>query len=71
MKRKSIREILRQQLELLEEDSKNAYPASNNVSQNSLAMVAIEDELLKRKWFALMFVVAFAYFIMRIAIHGK
>lgn len=71
MKRKSVKEILRLQLELLAEDSKNTYPASNNLGQNSLAMVAIEDELLKRKCFALMFTVAIGYFILRIAKHGK
>lgn len=71
LKRKSTREILRQQLELLAEESKKTYPASNELSQNSLAMVAIGNALLKRKCFTIVFAVTFTYFIMSIAKHGK
>ena len=49
MKKRTEIEILRQQLELLAEDSKDTFPASNELSQNSFAMAEISKELFKRK----------------------
>ena len=49
MNKRTEIEILRQQLELLTEDSKNTYPATNALSKNSKAMVLISKELFKRK----------------------
>ena len=58
-------------MELLAEDSKNVYPAMNTVSENSKAMAQISKELFKRECLATMQLVAFGYFIIRFAIHGK
>ncbi len=63
--------ILRQQLELLAEDSKNVYPAMNTRSKNSKAMAQISRELFKRECSTAMLFIAFGYFLIRIAIHGK
>ena len=71
MKIKSERELLYQQLELLAEDSKDTCPASNTLSQNSLAMAKISSELLKRKCFTAMYLITFCYLIMRLTVHGK
>ena len=71
MKRKLEKEILYQQLELLAEESKDTCPASNELSQNSLAMTRISNELLKRKWFPAMLIIAFGYFIMCFTIKRK
>ena len=65
MNKRTEIEILRQQLELLTEDSKNT------LSKNSKAMVLISKELFKRKCFAAMLFIAFCYLIKRFAIHGK
>lgn len=70
-KRKSVREILRQQLELLAKESKHALPANCELSKNSFAMAKISNELLRRKCLALMFAVALGYFIKCLAVHGK
>lgn len=45
MKRKSERELLRQQMELLIEESKNCVPGE--LSQNSQAVAKISKELFK------------------------
>ena len=71
MKRRSESEILHQQLELLAEKSKDTYPASEELSKNSLAMASISKELLKRKWLPLMFTIAVNYFFLCITKHGK
>ena len=71
MNKRTEIEILRQQLELLTEDSKNTYQATNALSKNSKAMVLISKELFKRKCFAAMLFIAFCYLIKRFAIHGK
>lgn len=71
VKRKTEKELLRQQLELLAEKSKSTCPASNELSQNSFAMVRISNELLKRKYLAFMFAFAFCYFIKCFTIHRK
>lgn len=63
MSKKAERELLRQQLELLAEESRNTCPASGELSKNSFAMVKISNELLKRKYLAFMFAVALGYFI--------
>ena len=71
MKRINETEFLRQQLQLLAEESKDTCPASNELSQNSLAMAKISNELFKRKWFAAMFLVAFNYLLIRFAVQRK
>ena len=70
-KRKSVREILHQQLELLAEESKHALPANCELSKNSFAMVKISNELLKRKCLSFMFAFTLIYFIKCFTIHGK
>ncbi len=67
-KRKSEREFLRQQLELLAKESKHALPANCELSKNSFAMAKISNELLRRKCLALMFAFVVYYFIERITI---
>lgn len=71
MKRRSEAEILRQQLELLAEESKDTLPAINELSENSLAMAEISKELFKRKCFATVFFIVFCYFIKCFVIHRK
>ncbi len=71
MKRKSEKEILRQQMKLLAEESKDTYPASNELSQNSFAIAKISNELLKRKCLAVVFAVTLSYLIKSFAIHAK
>ena len=71
MERKSEKEILRQQMILLAEESKNTYPASNELSQNSFAMVKISNELLKRKWFSAVLFIALCNFVLRVTKHSK
>ena len=71
MKRKSERELLCQQMELLAEESKDTCPASNELSQNSLAMARISNELLKRKWFSVVFLITLGYLLQSFAIHRK
>lgn len=71
MQKRTETEILRKQLELLAEESKDTCPASNELSSNSLAMAEISKELFKRKCFAAMCFIAFCYLIIRIAIFSK
>ena len=71
MRRKSEKEILHQQLELLAEKSQDVCPASNELSQNSIAMAKISSELLKRECFSMMLLIALAYFIKRFTVHRK
>lgn len=71
MQKRTEKELLRQQLELLAEESKNTYPATNTLSENSKAMVQISKELFKRKCFAIMLFIAFHYFISGFTIHSK
>ncbi len=71
MKRNGVKGLLYQQLELLAEKSKDTYPASNELSHNSLAMARLSNELFKRKCFSMVLFIAFGYFIVRIAVHGK
>ncbi|MCM1191984.1 MAG: hypothetical protein NC123_17040 [Butyrivibrio sp.] len=71
MKQKTEKELLRKQLELLAEESKDTCPASNELSQNSFAMAKISNELLKRKCLSFMFAVALGYFIKCFTIHRK
>ena len=71
MKRISEKEILYKQLELLAEESKDTMPASNQLSENSLAMTSISKELFKRKWFTAILFIALGYFIMCFTIKRK
>lgn len=48
MKRNTVRRLLRKQMELLAEKSKDIYPAGDELSQNSFAMSEISSELLKK-----------------------
>lgn len=63
------KEILRQQLELLAEESKgtpfDSLPGFSN------AMVAVSEELLKRKCFTFMFFIAVGYLLLCITKHSK
>lgn len=71
MERKSVKEFLYKQLELLAEESKNVCPASNELSQNSLAMVEISKELFKRKCSSAVYFIALCYFIKCFTVHRK
>lgn len=71
MKRKSAKEILHQQLELLAEESKDTYPASDELSQNSFAMAKISNELLKRETLTAVNLIALGYLIVRLVVHCK
>lgn len=71
MKRKSEKELLHQQLELLAEESKDTLPASNEVSENSIAMVKISSELFKRKCLAVVLFIALVYFVKRLTVQRK
>lgn len=66
---KREKEILRQQLELLAEESKgtpfDSLPGLSN------AMVAVSKELFKRKCFTFMFFVAVGYLLLRLTKHSK
>ncbi len=69
--KKLVTGILYKQLELLAEDSKDTYPASNELSQNSFAMVEISKELFKRKWVSTILFVTLCYFVIRFPIQRK
>ena len=71
MKRKSEKEILYQQLELLAEESKDTCPASYELSQNSLAMANISNELFKRKWLPVMLFITLSYLVKCFTIKRK
>ncbi len=71
MKKRTEIEILRQQLELLAEDSKDTFPASNELSQNSFAMAEISKELFKRKWLPTILLITLCYFVIRFAVSPK
>lgn len=71
MRRTSEREFLRQQMELLAEESKDTCPASNELSQNSFAMARISNELVKRKWFPVVFLITLGYLLQSFTIHRK
>lgn len=71
MKGKSEKELLCQQLELLAEKSKDTYPASDELSRNSSAMVAISAELFKRKWLPIVILITLGYLLQSFAIHRK
>lgn len=63
------KEILRQQLELLAEESKRI--PFDILPGFSDAMVAVSKELFKRKCFTLMFFIAVGYLLLCITKHGK
>lgn len=71
MKKRTEKEILRRQLELLAEESKDTCPASNELSSNSLAMAEISKELFKRKWFSAILFITLYYFIVRFTVRPK
>ena len=71
MKRNTVRRLLRQQMELLAEKSKDTYPAGDELSQNSFAMSEISSELLKREAFSIVLLVTLSYLVIRFAIHRK
>lgn len=71
MGKKIETEILYKQLELLAEDSKDTYPASNELSHNSFAMAEISKELFKRKWFPAVLFITLCYFVICFPIHRK
>lgn len=71
MKRNTVRRLLRKQMELLAEKSKDTYPARDELSQNSFAMAEISGELLKREAFSIVLLVTLSYLVIRFAIHRK
>lgn len=71
MKRNTVRQILRKQMELLAERSKDTYPAGDELSQNSFAMAEISSELLKREALPIVLLVTLSYLFIRLAIHRK
>lgn len=70
-KHRTKKEILRQQMELLAEESKRAYPANDNLSQKSLAMAQINKEILKNEWLPFVLLIANVYILICIKIHRK
>lgn len=66
MKRKSDRELLRQQMELLIEESKNCVPGE--LSQNSQAVAKISKELFKYSCSSLILFCFLGYLVKNISV---
>lgn len=66
---KREKEILRQQLELLAEESKGT--PFDSLPSFSNAMIGVSKELFKRKCFTFMFFVAVGYLLLCITKHSK
>ena len=71
MKKNTVRQLLHKQMELLAEKSKDTYPASDELSQNSFAMSEISSELLKRETVSTVLLITLGYFFICFTIHRK